>query len=287
MDKQSSYFHETSLPYGRAGIDIGIEVTETLFDEQTPYSRIQVFDTPFYGKMMAIDGIVQTTELGECVYHEMLVLGACLHHGNPKSMLIIGGGDGGSAKAALNVKSLERIVQVEIDEGVVRASEEHMPAISEGALRHPKVELIIGDGLKFVDETEETFDVVILDLTDPVPDGPAERLFDTPFYRAVKKILNKGGVVSTQSGSLLFQPEEAPITRDKLSRVLGRAVIAAAVVPDYQLSLFAFQYAGNILDPGTLAAAAQERFNNLQQPPKYLTPEVFTAAHAISPFYLK
>jgi spermidine synthase len=286
MKSQPSSFHEASLPYGRAGIDIGVEITNTLYDGRSDYSKIQVFDTPFYGKLLVIDGIIQTTELGECVYHEMLVLGACLHHGSPKSMLIIGGGDGGAAKTALNVKSLERIVQVEIDEGVVRASEEYMPAISEGALRNPKVELIIGDGLKYVDETKEKFDVVVLDLTDPIPDGPAEKLFDTPFYEAVKKILNKGGVVATQSGSLLFQPEEAPITRDKLSRVLDRAVVAAAVVPDYQLSLFAFQYAGNIMDT-TDPANVQARFNNLQQTPSYLTPEVFAAAHVISPFYLK
>jgi spermidine synthase len=129
------WFYETALPYGRPGIKIGVEVTEKIYEGDSDYSHIEVLQTPFYGKMLVIDGIIQTTEYDESIYHEMMITAACVQHGNPKSLLIIGGGDGGAAKQALRNTSLEKIVMVEIDQGVIDASEKFMPFISEGALR--------------------------------------------------------------------------------------------------------------------------------------------------------
>lgn len=280
------WFKEQGLPYGRPGVEIAIQVEETLLDTQSAYSHIQVFNTPFYGKMLVIDGIIQTTESDEFIYHEMMVIAPCLQFGHPRSMLIIGGGDGGAAKQALRIKSLEKIVQVEIDAGVIEASEKYMPSVSEGSMRNPKVQLIVDDGAKFIAETKDKFDIVVLDLTDPVPDSPAESLFGEPFYQSVRSILNDGGVVAVQSGSLLFQPEEAPTIQKRLANVFGHALIRAAVVPGYQLSLFGFQYASATNPEELDRGEVEKRLQNITGENKYLNTEVFLASTAIPPCFL-
>jgi spermidine synthase len=282
-----SQFIEAQLPYGRKGVEIAIDIDDKLYDTQSEFSHIQVFNTPFFGKMLVIDDIVQTSEYDESIYHEMLITATCTQHGNPKSILIIGGGDGGGAKQALRIKSIEKIVQVEIDPAVVHASELHMPSISEGALRDPKVELIIGDGMQYLKDTKQTFDIIVLDLTDPVEYGPAEALFDTPFYKLVKDSLSPNGIMAIQSGSLLFQPEEVTLLSERLAPVYSNVITRAAVIPGYQLSLFAFLYASDNHQRELTNEELTDRYKNILGNNKYLSKEVYAASTVISPFFLK
>ncbi len=238
-------FTEAALPYGRTGVQIAVRVDEVLHDEHSAYGHVQVFDTPFFGRMLVIDGIIQTTELDEFVYHEMLVLPPCLAFGRPANLLIVGGGDGGALRQAVKVSSLRRIVAVDIDPLVTEVSRRHLPAVSGGAFDDPRVELLHADGARYVRECGERFDVVILDLTDPVPGGPAEALFDAPFLQQVRRVLAPGGLVAMQTGSLVLQPEEVRQTQQCLAAVFATTRLHAAVVPAYQLSLFGFLLAGD------------------------------------------
>src|SRR4028118_1795240 len=129
--EKSFYFTEAQLPYGKEGIKISVLVNETLLDEKSKHGHIQVFDTAFFGKMLVIDGIIQTTVYDEFVYHEMMVILPSLRIEKPQSLLIIGGGDGGAVKEALRVKSLKKIVMAEIDTAVIEVSRKFLPEISD------------------------------------------------------------------------------------------------------------------------------------------------------------
>src|SRR5919112_6103941 len=131
------YFTEAELPYERVGIEISVLVTETLLDEKSEYGHIQVFDTAFFGKMLVIDRIIQTTVYDEFIYHEMMVILPSLRIGEPRSVVIIGGGDGGATKQALRVKSLRKIVMAEIDTTVIDVSKKFLPEISGDAFDDP------------------------------------------------------------------------------------------------------------------------------------------------------
>src|SRR4028119_971357 len=155
--KEPFYFAEAELPYGKEGIKISVLVSETLLDEKSEYGHIQVFDTAFFGKMLVIDGIIQTTVHDEFVYHEMMVILPSLRIEKPQSLLIIGGGDGGAVKEALRVKSLKKIVVAEIDTAVIEVSRKFLPEISGGAFDDPQVELVIQDGAEYVREHKAEF----------------------------------------------------------------------------------------------------------------------------------
>ncbi len=277
------WFTEAELPYSKQDIKISVYYTKLLYDEKSPFGHIQVFDTPFFGHMLALDGIIQVAEKDEFIYHEMMVALPALLHSHPKNILIIGGGDGGAAKQALRIKSVEKIVQVEIDENIVQVSEKFLPSVSEGALRNDKVELVIADGKEYIQNSKDKFDIVVLDLTDPLPGGPAEELFAEPFYQDVKRILSDDGIMTTHCGSLLFQPDEAKMLTNRLKRVFKEVTLHHAMIPTYQLSLFGFLVSSpteHRIDKETIT----ERLQSLQGKCKYLSPEIFFSSKVLPPY---
>jgi len=147
-----------------------------------------------------LDNVVNVTERDEFVYHEMIVHVPMLIHPNPKRVLIVGGGDGGAAREVLKHPNLEKFVMIDIDEVVVNECKKHMPALNNGAFDDKRLELIIGDGIDYVKKAaDNSFDVIIVDSTDPIPDSVGEVLFTPEFYKNVHRILDKDGVVTTQS----------------------------------------------------------------------------------------
>ena len=159
--------------------------------------------------MLYIDDCLNVAARDEFIYHEMIVHVPMMVHPNPKRVLIIGGGDGGSARELLKHKDLDRAVMIDIDRVVVESCKKHMPEVSQGAFDDPRLELIIGDGIDFVKKSaDNSWDVIIVDSTDPSPDGAGEVLFTIEFYEHVKRILAPNGVVSTQSMMpMRFEPE--------------------------------------------------------------------------------
>lgn len=281
--RKSFWFSESELPYEKKGVKVQVFVDELLHEEQSQYAHIQVFSTPFYGRALIIDGIIQTTEKDEHIYHEMMVHVPSIRMGVPRKLLIIGGGDGGAIKHALRIKSIEKVVQVEIDERVTEVSKEYLPSLSEGTLTDPKVELVFDDGMKYLDSHKNDFDVIVVDLTDPKPDSPAEALFEEPFLHMLKNALTKNGVVSIQSGSLLFQREWVEKFNKRLQNVFPWVKLHTATVPAYQLSPFAFEIASVQPLKELTLEEIKERFQNIVGQNKYLSPEMYLASSVIPP----
>lgn len=180
------------------------KVNKVLFSGKSPFQTVDVVETELLGKMLLNDGLIMVTEKDEFVYHDMIAHVPMFTHPNPKKVLVIGGGDGGTAREVLRHKGVERCVMVEIDEMVVNACKEHIPQTSS-ALNDPRLELIIGDGIKFVKETNEKFDIILVDSTDPI--GPAEPLFNVSFYQDIEKCLSDDGLVISQGESPFYLDE--------------------------------------------------------------------------------
>lgn len=183
----------------------GYRLGPALYREQSPYQRIEVHESPQFGRLFRLDGDYMTSEKEEFFYHEALVHPAAASHAKVKRVLILGGGDGGAAEELLKYPSVERVVIAELDEAVIRVAREYFGSIHRGALDDPRVEIRIGDGLAFVRETEQRFDLVLLDLTDP--DTPASALYTSAFFASVKNILNPGGAMVLHTGSPIFRPD--------------------------------------------------------------------------------
>ena len=175
-----------------------------LFSGQSPYQKVEIYTSSYFGKILFNDNIVMVTEKDEFVYHDMIAHVPLFVHPCPKNVLIIGGGDGGSAREVLRHNTVEKCTVVEIDEMVVSACKKHIQQTA-CSFSHPKMNLIIGDGVKFVKETSQKFDVVIVDSTDPI--GPAVPLFDGEFYKNVNRILNEEGIVVSQMESPFYNIE--------------------------------------------------------------------------------
>ncbi|NJE43402.1 polyamine aminopropyltransferase [Thermococcus sp. GR6] len=194
------------------GYGVGFKVKERLFETQTKYQRLELYETEGFGKLLVLDGTVQLVEIGEESYHEPLVHPVMLAHPNPRRVLIIGGGDGGTLREVLRHKTIEKAIMVEIDEMVIEVSRIYMN-VARGAFEDPRAELIVGDGVEYLKNTDEKFDVIIVDSTDPV--GPAKMLFSEGFFRNAYEKLNDNGLYITQAGSVyLFTNELLDAYRD-------------------------------------------------------------------------
>lgn len=213
-----------------------------VYDVQSDYQRVEVYNTQAYGNMLTLDGMVMTTEKDEYVYHEMITHVPLLTHPNPKKVLIIGGGDGGTAREVLKHKGLEEVVMVEIDDKVIEACKQHLPHIAS-ALDHEKLNLIVDDGITYVKEAADaSFDLVIVDSTDPV--GPAEGLFSVDFYKEVHRILSPDGIMITQSESPRFNTKVFKEIYDTYRGIFGRDQVHCylAYIPTYPTGMWSFSY---------------------------------------------
>ena len=213
-----------------------------LYDVQSDYQRVEVYNTQAYGNLLTLDGMVMTSERDEYVYHEMITHVPTLTHPNPKRALIIGGGDGGTAREMLKHHDLDEVVMVEIDDKVIEACKAHLPSIAS-ALEDPKLNLLVDDGIKYVKAAaDESFDIVIVDSTDPV--GPAEGLFSIEFYKEVYRILTKDGIMVTQSESPRFNNKVFKEVYDVYRGIFGREKVHCylAYIPTYPTGMWSFSY---------------------------------------------
>ncbi len=181
---------------------ISYRIKKTLYSERSDFQQIDMVDTLGYGKMLLNDGLVMVTERDEFAYHDMIAHVPLFVHPDPKKVLVIGGGDGGTIREVLRHKSVEKACLIEIDPCVLEACEKHIPQMAS-ALKDKRCVVRVEDGVKFVSETKDRFDVIIIDSTDPI--GPATPLFGEEFYKNVKGILkDKNGIVVSQGESPFY-----------------------------------------------------------------------------------
>lgn len=215
---------------------------DRIFQEKSPYQLVEIFDTFKYGKMLTVDKMVMCSEKDEAAYHEMIVHVPMLTNSEIKNVLVIGGGDGGSVREILRHPQIEKVTMVEIDEVVVRASREFLPSLSS-SLSHPKLNLIIGDGIEYLRQTpDESFDLIIVDSSDPV--GPAEGLFSANFYQDVYRALKPDGVMSAQSESPRFNQEAFVLLTRCLQDIFGLDNVHTylAFIQTYPTGMWSFNY---------------------------------------------
>lgn len=165
------------------------EIDKVLYEKKTEFQNLSIFENEAFGKVLTLDGVIQLTERDEFIYHEMLTHVPIFSHGNIKTVLVIGGGDGGIVREVLKHKTIEKVVLVDIDRYVIELSKQYLPKISDGAFDDPRLEVVIGDGSEYVKTQEKAFDLIICDSTDPI--GPALVLFTTEFYQNCHDALKK------------------------------------------------------------------------------------------------
>ncbi|KAI5797428.1 Spermine/spermidine synthase-domain-containing protein [Peziza echinospora] len=178
-----------------------LKVNKVLHVEKSKYQDVLIFESSDYGNVLVLDNVIQCTERDEFSYQEMITNLAMMSHPNPKKVLVIGGGDGGVLREVIKHDCVEEAILCDIDEAVIRLSKQYLPHMAAG-FNHPNVKVHIGDGFKFLEDFKNAFDVIITDSSDP--EGPAESLFQKPYFELLHGALREGGVITTQGCSFSF-----------------------------------------------------------------------------------
>lgn len=262
------------------GVRFSLRADKILFEDKTEHQHMVLFDNPLFGRVLMLDGATQVTSQDEFIYHEMMVHVPLFAHGAAQDCLIIGGGDGGMAEEALKHATVKSLTQVEIDPAVVAFSKEHFQSFNKNCFDDPRMTLVIDDGMRFVQETDARFDVIMVDSTDPV--GPAAVLFSKAFYAACQRCLKPGGVLVTQNGSPFFQPEELTTSTSYFSALFADSGCYLSNVPTYIGGVFAHGWAtDNLALRQVTLETLNDRFAKAGFDTDYYTPKVHQAAFAL------
>lgn len=272
----ADWFEETLHP----GLHTRLRIDKLLYEGKSDHQHLILFENPEFGRVLALNGVVQTTERDEFIYHEMLAHVPLLAHGRAREVLIIGGGDGGMLEEVLKHESVERATLVEIDAGVIDFSKRYLRSICGNAFEDPRTEIVIADGVDYVERTDRRYDVVIVDSTDPV--GPGEVLFTERFYTACKRVLAPGGLLVTQNGVPFLQGDELQSTLTVFKRLFADATCYTATVPGYVGGCMAFGWGTDDRYLRQVPLAELERrYAAMSLETRYYTPAVHQAAFAL------
>ncbi len=278
MHLHADWAEETLYPFWQQRLSIDQKIVE----EKTDQQHLIIFENAFFGRVLALDGVIQITEADEFVYQEMLTHVPLLAHENPKRILIIGGGDGGILKEVLRHNTIEKVTLVEIDGSVVERSKKYLPALSKGAFEDPRLELLIQDGVVYVGTTDEKYDVIICDSTDPV--GPGAVLFTESFYGQCKRILNEKGIFVNQNGVPFLQKDEFVSTLKNRSKHFKDVGFYLAAVPTYVGGFMALGWASDHDYRGLSEEVLKQRLTRVTGPMKYYNPGIHKAAFCLPQF---
>lgn len=240
----------------RTGLTIGLK--KLLYSKQSEYQLTEVYETDTWGNLMTIDGMVMLSEKDEFVYHEMIAHTALFSHPNPERVLIIGGGDGGTAREVMKHPAVQHLDMVEIDRNVVEASRLHFPDV--GDFENPKINLLFEDGIAFVKNVTESYDVIIIDGSDPV--GPAEGLFKKEFYQSCYEALNEDGILTSQTESPWAKSYHQSIQAvfRNLKELFPVSSMYLCFIPLYPAGMWSMAFASKNYE--ACDSAVQERIKN-------------------------
>lgn len=275
----TTWFNETLYK----GFRQSHEIRKVLFEGRSKYQKVGVFESGRFGRILALDGVVQCTEGDEFVYHEMLTHLPILAHGKVESVLIIGGGDGGILEEVLKHKSVKRATMVEIDGEVIEVAKKYLPKICGKAFSDRRTNLIVGDGAAYVAETKNRYDLVIVDRPDPV--GPATVLFSEGFYRNCRRVMKPNAILVAQNGVPHMQGPELTEAIRLFQKIWAESGSYLAVVPTYVCGFMSMTWASDRditdVDPRQVFA----RFDRAKLPAlRYYNPEIHFAAFALPNF---
>ncbi len=233
-----------------------IKATRQLGEWQTRFQKMAIYETPKYGRIFRLDGFNMTSEREEFVYHENLIHPALTAHAAPRKVLIIGGGDGGSSEEALKHPSIEQVTMVEIDEDVIRVAKEYFGAVHNGVFDNPKLRVLVEDGMKFVRETSERFDLIAMDLNDPM--GPAEALYSAEFFQQLRAALAPGGALVLHIGAPVARPDRVAELAQRLNGIFRIVRPYTMYIPLYGAQ-WAMAVCSDKLDPKSFTADEIDR----------------------------
>ncbi len=260
-----------------------IKVKKQLYSEQSPFQRIDVFEAEEFGRFLTLDGLMMVTEKDEFIYHDMIVHIPMATNPDIKKVLVIGAGDGGTVRELTRYSGIETIDMVEIDKMVVDISRKFLQKTA-CSLDDQRVKLFYEDGLKFVRDKVECYDLIIVDSTDPV--GPGEGLFTKEFYGNCYKALTKNGIMVNQHECPYYDAFAHSMKRahKRISELFPIVKVYQAHIPTYPSGHWLFGFASKALDP--IRDFNEERWNSLELTTKYYNTELHVGCFAI-PNYVK
>lgn len=264
------------------GFSVRYNIKEVLFSGKSPFQKVEVVQTEGHGKMLLNDDLVMITERDEFVYHDMITHVPLFVHPNPKRVLIIGGGDGGTAREVLRHATVEHVDMVEIDGMVVEACRQHIPQTAVGMEDNPRFKLYIDDGVKFVRETQNKYDVIIVDSTDPI--GPAQPLFGSEFYQDVYNCLTENGIVVSQAESPFYNVDTQKAMSKILNSIFAKVAYYNFTNLTYPGGYWSFSFASKGLHPVQDFNPERVKASGLKF--KYYTADLHKAAFCLPQFQL-
>ena len=257
-------------------LSISLRLKESLFRGKSDYQDVLVAETYQFGRALFLDNTVQTTEGDEFTYHEMMAHVPLHVHPNPKRVLIIGGGDGGTLREVVKHRSVEEAVLVDIDAMVMEVSRRFLPTLAVG-LDHPRAKVLAADGIAYVKEHENAFDVILIDSTDPV--GPAVGLFSPEFYQAVHRALTPNGIMVAQSESPFVNQSVIRMVQSGTKQHFAKVALYLGPVPTYPTGSWSYTFASKGLDPLDVRENVA-----LEGTTRFYSTAVHKAAFALPPF---
>jgi spermidine synthase len=260
---------------------LSVRVKNYLWSGRSGYQTVDIIDTQTFGRVLLLDGVLNTSERDEFIYHEMIAHAPLFTHPEPRRVLVIGGGDGGTVRETLRHPTVEHVDMVEIDRLVVEKSREYLPTIA-CALDDPKLHIHFEDGIQWVKKCSVTYDVIVVDSTDPV--GPALGLFSERFYTDCCRALAADGLLAAQTESPFFDQKEVQSINRNLRASFEQVCFYTASVPTYPGGYWSFALASKGPDP--LVGPDPGRFALMGKDLRYYNPEVHRAAFAL-PNYVR
>ncbi len=265
------------------GVKFSLKINNHLFSSQSQFQKVDILETHEYGNLMTLDGLVMVTEKDEFIYHDMIVHPALSVNPNIKKVLVIGGGDGGTVRELMKYPSIEHVDMVEIDKMVVDVSKEFFPSIS-CELSNPKVKLLYEDGVAFVKDKKNVYDLILIDSTDPI--GPGEGLFTTDFYNNCFQALKDDGIVVNQNETPVYENffEVGISSNKKLKKMFPIVEVYQASIPTYPGGYWLFNFASKKYNP--LKDIKVNDWNSLNIHTKYYNTDLHMGSFAL-PNYVK
>lgn len=264
---------------------VALKADRVLHEVKTEHQHLVIFENETWGRVLMLDGVCQLTTADEFVYHEMMAHVPLMAMARPKRVLVVGGGDGGVLREVLKHPSVEKATLCEIDRSVIDLSLQHYPEIADGSIEDPRSDVVIADGLKYVADTKEKFDAIIVDSSEPI--GPSAVLHTREFFADCKRALKDEGVFVTQNGLPFLFPEHLAGTTEALASLHRHTAPLLCTQPCYFGGPFALNWAsddGDLLDISAKKLAKRQDKRGVQA--RYWTPAVHVAAFAL-PGYVR